>query len=233
MSHYGIIVLENKFAFNSRMKGGFRAAKVNRSMRIGDRIRYYRRKSGMSMDVLGKYLGVSRQTVFRYENGTIENIPHEKMQKMAEIFGVGVSALFGFGDMYDGARETVRTVPMLGEIACGEPIYADEEHGRYAPAEGLDADFCLRAKGDSMTGARIFDGDIVFVHAQQSVENGQIGVVIVEDEATLKRVYYYPESEKLVLMPENAAYPPLVYVGDELEHIKIIGRAVAFQSDIR
>ena len=204
-------------------------------MNIGEQIRYYRRKKGMSMEFLGERLGISRQTVFRYENGTIENIPRDKIRRMAELFGVDESELFGFQPTSDTLREgDVRIVPMLGEIACGEPIYADEEHGSYAPADdALGADFCLRAKGDSMTGARIFDGDIVFVHAQESVENGQIGVVIVEDEATLKRVYYYPESEKLILMPENAAYPPLVYVGTELEQIKIIGRAVAFQSDIR
>lgn len=204
-------------------------------MKIGERIRFFRRQRGMSMEYLGKRLGVSRQTVFRYENGTIQNVPHEKISRMAEVFAVDESELFGFQPYIEDRSEgAVHSVPMLGDIACGVPIYADEEHGSYAPADdALGADFCLRAKGDSMTGARIFDGDIVFVHAQESVENGQIGVVIVEDEATLKRVYYYPESEKLVLMPENASYPPLVYVGAELEQIKIIGRAVAFQSDIR
>jgi repressor LexA len=122
---------------------------------------------------------------------------------------------------------------MLGDIACGEPIYAEEEHGVYATASlSLDADFCLRAKGDSMTGARIFDGDTVFIRAQEAVDNGEIAAVIINDEATLKRVYFYPEEGKLILSPENPRYAPLVYVKEELDHIKIIGKAVAFQSSV-
>jgi repressor LexA len=83
-----------------------------------------------------------------------------------------------------------------------------------------------------MTGARIFDGDIVFIRAQSSVDNGEIAAVIINDEATLKRVYYYPDEEKLVLSPENPRYAPLLYVKEELENIKIIGKAVAFQSAV-
>jgi repressor LexA len=127
-----------------------------------------------------------------------------------------------------------KKVPLLGDIACGEPIYAEEQHGEYVLAtEGINADFCLRAKGDSMIGARIFDGDIVFCEKTETVDNGQIAAVIIEDEATLKRVYYYPESGKLVLNPENPAYEPLVYLGEELNRVRILGRAVAFQSYIR
>jgi repressor LexA len=126
-----------------------------------------------------------------------------------------------------------KRLPMLGNIACGEPIYAEEEHESYVAADSsLDADFCLRAQGDSMTGARIYDGDIVFIRSQDAVDNGEIAAVIINDEATLKRVYYYPEEEKLILSPENPRYAPLVYIKDELNSIKIIGKAVAFQSCI-
>jgi repressor LexA len=83
-----------------------------------------------------------------------------------------------------------------------------------------------------MTGARIFDGDIVFIRSQNSVDNGEIAAVIINDEATLKRVYFYPNEEKLILSPENPRYAPLVYLGAELENIKILGKAVAFQSSI-
>ena len=81
-----------------------------------------------------------------------------------------------------------------------------------------------------MTGARIYDGDVVFIRSQSSVDNGEIAAVIINDEATLKRVYYYPTEGKLVLSPENPRYAPLVYVGRELDSVKIIGKAVAFQS---
>jgi repressor LexA len=83
-----------------------------------------------------------------------------------------------------------------------------------------------------MTGARIFDGDTVFIRAQEAVDNGEIAAVIINDEATLKRVYFYPEEGKLILSPENPRYAPLVYVKEELDHIKIIGKAVAFQSSV-
>ena len=128
---------------------------------------------------------------------------------------------------------SVKRLPILGEIACGEPIYASEEHESYVSADKtLDADFCLRAHGDSMIGARIFDGDIVFIRSQDSVDNGEIAAVIIDDEATLKRVYFYPEESKLILIPENPKYAPLVYLGVDLNKIKIIGKAVAFQSTI-
>lgn len=203
-------------------------------MDIGERIRYFRRKCGYSMEGLGQALGVSRQTIHRYESGVIENIPRGKIARMAELFGTTSARLLGLEDSVfsiDGVLPVCRRrIPILGEIACGAPVYADEYIESYAVEnDGLGADFCLRARGDSMTGARIFDGDLVFVRACSSVENGEIGVVVIEDEATLKRVYYYPEKEKLVLLPENAAYEPLVYLGSELEQIKIIGKAVAFQ----
>ncbi len=133
-----------------------------------------------------------------------------------------------------GTPLKTKKVPMLGSIACGQPIFADEQHGEYILASGdIDTDFCLRASGDSMTGARIFDGDIVFIKRQEEVENGQIAAVLIGDEATLKRVYYYPDKNKLVLSPENPTFEPLVYVGEELSEVRIIGRAVAFQSVLK
>ena len=124
--------------------------------------------------------------------------------------------------------------PLLGEIACGKPIFAEEDRELYVETgANIDADFCLIAKGDSMINARIFDGDIVFIKNQSCVNNGEIAAVIIEDEATLKRVYYYPENNKLILMPENSQYEPLVYMNEELEYIHIIGKAIAFMSRIK
>lgn len=122
---------------------------------------------------------------------------------------------------------------MLGEIACGKPIYTNEDRESYVEVgTDLNVDFCLAARGDSMIGARIRSGDIVFCRAQDMVNNGEIAAVIIGDEATLKRVYYYPEQKKLVLQAENPKYEPFVYVNDELDQIRILGKAVAFQSDI-
>ncbi|MCI8459413.1 MAG: helix-turn-helix domain-containing protein [Clostridia bacterium] len=126
-----------------------------------------------------------------------------------------------------------RRIPMLGEIACGEPIYANEERESYVEVgTDLNVDFCLTARGDSMIGARIKNGDIIFCRSQDMVNNGEIAAVIIGDEVTLKRVYYYPDKQKLVLQAENPKYEPFVYVSDELNQIRILGKAVAFQSDI-
>ena len=198
-----------------------------------------RKEKRLTLQEVADALGTSKQTIHRYERGVITNIPPEKIKTLAELLEVTPAQLMGWEseDARPLARGimpiTMKRLPILGDIACGEPIYASEEHESYACAdENLDADFCLRAHGDSMTGARIHDGDIVFIRSQSAVDNGEIAAVIIDDEATLKRVYFYPDEEKLILSPENPKYAPLVYMGGELESIKIIGKAVAFQSAV-
>ncbi|MDE6474755.1 MAG: helix-turn-helix domain-containing protein [Clostridia bacterium] len=139
--------------------------------------------------------------------------------------------LFSIDNIYPISTQKI---PFLGSVACGEPIYAEEDKESYIQlGTNVNADFCLRANGDSMVGARIHDGDLVFVRKQEMVDNGEIAVVLIGDEATLKRLFYYPESQKLVLQAENPKYAPFVYVGEELDQIRILGKAVAFQSDVR
>lgn len=127
-----------------------------------------------------------------------------------------------------------KKLPMLGNIACGEPVFANEEYGEYIDVDGnINADFCLRAKGDSMIGARIQDGDIVFIKKQDTIENGEIAAVLIEDEATLKRVQYDREEDILRLFAENPRYKTMSFSGEKLNQIKILGKAVAFQSDVK
>lgn len=206
---------------------------------LANNLKRLRKEKKLTLETLAEALGTSKQTIHRYENGIITNIPPEKIQALANILEVTPSQLMGWEEPSSAPAVrgimpiAMKKLPILGEIACGEPIYASEEHESFASAdENLDADFCLRAHGDSMIGARIYDGDIVFIRSQNAVDNGEIAAVIIDDEATLKRVYYYPEKEKLILSPENPKYAPLVYVGGELETIKIIGKAVAFQSAV-
>ena len=126
----------------------------------------------------------------------------------------------------------MKAIPLLGVIACGEPILAAENiEGDVSMPEHVIADFALRCKGDSMIEARIFDGDIVYIRQQPSVENGEIAAVLIGDEATLKRVYVHPD--KLVLSPANHNYEPFIYVGEEISSIRILGKAVAFTSAVR
>ncbi|MBE6722758.1 MAG: repressor LexA [Ruminococcaceae bacterium] len=126
----------------------------------------------------------------------------------------------------------MKQIPLLGAIACGEPILAEENFdGMVQVPAGIDADYALRCKGDSMINARIMDGDLVFVRQQPDVDNGEIAAVLIDNEATLKRVYKHPDS--VILQPENPQYSPFVYTGAQLQDVHIIGKAVYFMSKVK
>lgn len=167
--------------------------------------------------ILSSILNVNEAWLMGYD------VPMEKNSSDIDIF------------KYDNIHPiTTQKIPFLGEIACGQPIFADEERESYIEV-GIEikADFCLRCKGDSMVNARIYDGDIVFIRKQDVVENGEIAAVIIDNETTLKRVYYYKESNLLILRPENNQYKEMQFSGEELNSIRILGKAVAFQGDVK
>ncbi len=208
---------------------------------FGDKVKHRRLELGLSQEKLATQCGYTdRSSIAKIENGTID-VSRTKIAIIAKALLVSPAYLMGWTDEENTLANiknispiTTQRIPMLGKIACGKPIYANEDKESYVQAgTNLHADFCLTACGDSMINARIFDGDIVFCRAQEMVENGEIGVVVIGDEATLKRVYYYPEKKKIVLQAENPKYEPLVYINEELDEIHIIGKAVAFQSDVR
>lgn len=119
--------------------------------------------------------------------------------------------------------------PLVGSIACGEPITAEENIEDYVDVpENVQCDFCLRCKGDSMIDAGIHDGDMVYIHITPQVENGQIAAVRIEGEATLKRVFWNEETQTLQLLAENRNFAPLVYTGPILDTVHIEGRAVGY-----
>jgi len=212
-------------------------------MDIGNRIKERREQLGITAETLGKRIGKAKTTIYRYESGFIESVPATVLDQIAKVLMTSPAYLMGWEDREPAEKEytftnilpiTKQMIPLLGRVACGEPIFASEDRESYVEAgTSVKADFCLQCQGDSMSGARILDGDIVFCQRQDMVENGQIAAVIIGEAATLKRVFYYPEKGKLVLQAENPKYEPLVYVGDELNEIRIIGKAVAFQSDVR
>nr|DAP10360.1 MAG TPA: Repressor protein CI [Caudoviricetes sp.] len=195
----------------------------------------------MTLEDLGNKIGVSRQTIQRYESGVITNIPSDKIELLAKYLSTTPSYLMGWENSDSTLIETYENIypielkrfPLLGEIACGEPRFASEDRESYVEAStDIQADFCLKAKGDSMINARIQDGDIVFIREQPSVYNGEIAAVVIDDEATLKRVFYYPEKDLFILKAENPKYDDLVYSKSELDNIRILGKAIAFQSDV-
>lgn len=204
-------------------------------MSIGQRIKKERTRLGLSQEAVAKAVSSSKQLIYKYENEIVTNIPMEKIEKMASLFNVTPTYLMGWEESTDithflpNARPIVRKrLPMLGNVACGEPIFADESHEAYVDADNnMDADFCLTAQGDSMINARIFNGDVLFVKSQPTIDNGEIAVVLIDDEATVKRVYYDRENNILTLIPENPLYKPMRYEGDNLDRIRILGKVVS------
>lgn len=124
-----------------------------------------------------------------------------------------------------------RRFPLLGTIAADQPIFADQEVDCYVEAvTDIKADFCLKVKGDSMVDARINDGDVVFIREQPMVNDGEIAAVLIGEEATLKRVYV--SENQIVLMSANPAYKPIIYKKEEMNDVRILGKAVSFLSKI-
>lgn len=185
----------------------------------------------LTLDDIAERTGISISTVKDIFRGATYAPRVDTVQAIESVLGISDNDVHNISGTSPIAT---KRFPLLGKVACGEPIYADEDRESYVMAgTDINADFCLIAQGDSMTGARIMDGDIVFCRRQSMVNNGEIAVVLIEDEATLKRVFYYPEKKKLVLQAENPKYEPFVYIGEELDQIRILAKAVAFQSDVR
>lgn len=214
------------------------------SKTIGEKIRKIREEKHYSQAKMAEKLDISQQAYSKYENG-LTSMSFETALQLAEILDISLDEL-GL-DYRDNAttKERIaekypqlqplpqmRKIPLLGAVACGKPIYREEDEWISLPND-IDADFCLRCVGDSMINARINDGDIVFIQACDIVENGQIAAVSIDNEVTLKRVYYYPEKNKLVLNPENPAYEPFVYTNEELNDIRILGKAIVFLSKVK
>ena len=149
--------------------------------------------------------------------------------------GISISSLLNENMDIMPARSDdrpVRTVPLVGTIACGIPIFAEENVEDYiALPDGVQADFCLRCRGDSMIGARICDGDIVFIRQQPDVHDGEIAAVLIGEEATLKRVYKIGRN-RLELRAENPTFPVMRFEGESLSEISILGKAVSALTSI-
>lgn len=202
-------------------------------MNIGKLINKRRLELKLTLEEVGNAVGVAKSTVKKWEDGYISNMRRDKISKLAQVLDLNPVSLITGVENSDNITPlpNMYSIPLLGTIACGEPITAAENIEDYVSApEHIKADFALRCKGDSMVDARILDGDIVYIHQQPSVENGEIAAVLIGDEATLKRVYI--SNDTVTLMPANQKYSPMIYTGEQLNDIRIIGKAVAFISAV-
>lgn len=213
-------------------------------------LRTLRRKYKLSMKALGQFLGLAESTISLYEAGRRQP-DNDTLVKIANFFGVTTDYLLGLSNDPEtnntGGNSTenplfkkhpeiiplpeTRKIPLLGNIACGEPITAIENVDDYVSVDiNISADFALRCKGDSMINARIHDGDIVYIREQPVVDNGEIAAVLIDDEVTLKRFYKLPDY--IELRAENPRYSPIIIPKQQAGSVRILGKAVAFTSTI-
>lgn len=204
---------------------------------MAQKIKELRVANDMTLEQVADIVGVGKSTVRKWETGMIANMRRDKIAALAKALHTTPEYLMGWSteiEISNLFKIETKKFRLLGNIACGEPIFADEQMDLYVEAgANIQADFCLKASGDSMIGARIHDGDIVFIRQQDMVEDGEIAAVLIDDEATLKRVYYDQEAGVLQLFAENPQYKTMRFSGEELDHIRILGKAVAFQSDLK
>lgn len=184
------------------------ASAPDAALGVGDTDTFSAKSDSTPSDVL--------PTIISFEDVQEDNIKR-LLEKYPELHGVNV-----------------KVFPLAGKAACGEPIIINPEYQSYVMTDvDIKADICILAHGDSMINARILDGDVVFIKQCPIVDNGEIAAVIIDDTITLKRVYYDRAANRITLVAENPAYAPFVYQGEELEHIRILGKAVCFQSVAR
>lgn len=217
--------------------------------KFSDRFKQLRKQRNLSQQDLANQLGYTKSRVNMYERGEREP-SYEVLEEIADYFNVDLDYLHGKSDIPNrnewlkainasaSAPDNViqmpnkSSIPLVGDIACGTPILAEENReGDVDLPEHIHADFALRCKGDSMINARIYDGDIVYIRQQDTVEHGEIAAVLIGTEATLKRVFLF--DDHITLEAENPQYRPMSYWGDEMNDVRILGKAVAFTSTVR
>ena len=195
---------------------------------LGDRMRILRSGRGLTQQDVAAALNVSRSAVAMWERN--EREPNlETLAALARLLDVPLSALVEREEApLPAGLRPVRTkrVPLLGAIAAGEPIFAEEEHETYVDVGGsVHADFALEVKGSSMEPV-YKDGDVVYIRSQDDVLDGQVAAVVVDDSATLKRVYHLPVGVQL--MPLNPAFAPMLFTPENSDSVRILGLAVGY-----
>ena len=206
------------------------------------RNRIFQKKSELNLSYqdMSEKTGLSKSTLQRYITGDIRNLGLDKLEILAKALDVTPSYLMGWEDENkDPILENIpgiitpvqmKRIPILGTIACGDPIFAQENYDGYFMIDKNlpEADFILRAKGDSMIEAHIFDGDLVFLRKTSDVDDGQIAAVLIDDEATLKRVSR--DKDTVILQPCNKDYKPIIVQGDDNKQVLILGEMVGVYS---
>lgn len=188
-------------------------------MKLCELITYYRSVNGLSLEAVGDYVGVAKSTIKRWESGESKNIPQAKLEKLSQLFDIDVNTFLNG-----------QVKPILGYVKAGYDLFAQENllgYEEVTKKEAAQGDYYLKVQGDSMIGSRISDGDLVYVKSCKDVENGDIGVVLIDDqEVTIKKVI--KKEHSLILMATNPAYEPRIFSEEEIltRRVQIIGKVL-------
>jgi repressor LexA len=214
---------------------------------IGEIIKHYRTANDLSMDNFGKLASLSKAYISILERGSNPRnnkpvIPSiDTLRAIAQAMNMDLNELINLLDDNQKIKLSENEIPegfspppemvlkpLVGKIACGTPILAEQNIEDYINVpKDVKCDFLLTCDGDSMIDAGIRSGDVVYLIKQPDIDyNGQIAAVRVDGEATLKKVFKY--QDKVVLQPANANYEPLVYIKEEINDLVIEGIATGF-----
>lgn len=201
-----------------------------------ENIKHLRQLRGYSQEELARMVGYTdRSTIAKIEAGGVD-LSQSKIAAFAMALGVTPAQLMGITDEPKPSPlpsnvvplRPMKKIPLVGQIACGIPILAEQNIEDYIDLPGhIHADYALTCRGDSMINAGIRDGDVVYIRQQPEVDNGQIAAVMVgDDEATLKRFYF--DADIITLVAENPRVSPMVFSGSEISRVRVLGLAVGY-----
>lgn len=197
-------------------------------MNFKEYLKKYKEKMGVSNEYIASQLGVNRSTVTRWLKGDTKVTNPEVIEKLSFILGVDVESLINSEEHYEK--------PVLGEVKAGYDLLIDENFEGYEQVTQDDyyrGDFFLRVVGDSMSGAHIYDGDLLYVKKCNDVPSGTIAVVLINRcEVTVKKVI--KKEGLLILEPANPSVDARYYSQEEVESlpVEIIGKALYSRSDL-
>ncbi|MCG8483475.1 MAG: helix-turn-helix domain-containing protein [Clostridia bacterium] len=200
--------------------------------KFSQRLKEVRESLGLNKVQFAEYVGSSPANITRYEKEDM-NVSLEAVKQISDKLSINPGYLLGWEEDKYVDMETYKKIPLIGTIAAGTPILATENiDGFEFVSQVENVDFSLKVKGNSMIGARIYDGDIVYIKQQPDVENGEIAAVMINDEnATLKRVYKVDGS--IILHSENPEYKDMIFRKKEMKSLKILGKAISFKAAIK
>lgn len=216
------------------------------------RIRKAMNLRGMKQVDLVEKTGIKKSALSQYLSGKI--LPkQDRLTALAKALNVSEVWLMGYDVSMErevNKKPTIKNnlseildiipivnvdIPVIGDIQCGNPHEAIEnaKMKTFQLIEDLDVDFALRCKGDSMINDGINEDDYIFIKEQPTVKNGEISVIIIDNEATLKRFYYYEDKKMVILKAGNPTFEDIIYTNEELDNIRIVGKVVKVLKNVQ